>query len=157
MKELKVYEAEVKTTKTGKTLKKLVLQEEGKQYPYKNVTIWEDNPLYAQAVSGATLSCEILEKDSQNINPNTGKPYIERSVANPNFKSPAEVQTMRTDTNIMQAIDGLRYSIQRIEEHLGTLPKPTIGNTNVPYPESETSNGDGTLGEAEIKPEDIPF
>lgn len=33
----------------------------------------------------------------------------------------------------------------------------TVGDTDVAYPESETSNGDGTTPADELNPEDIPF
>lgn len=61
--------------------KKLELDEEGKQFPIKNVTIWNDHPRFNEFVPGATLDFEIYEKPSANINPKTGQPYMDRSVS----------------------------------------------------------------------------
>lgn len=146
MQEFKVYEAEEKTTQSGKTLKKLVLQKDGLQYPFKNVTIWGDNPLYAQAVPGATITCDLLEKDSENINPNSGKPYVNRSVANPNMGAPKQtsngnVNEMALKTHITQEIAPLKEALRAIVNHLGVEePKPEIGNTGVEYPTPDLSN-----------------
>ena len=152
MKTYKVYEAEQKTTTTGKQLKKLVLQGEGMQYPMKNVTIWGDNPLFAQAVAGGTITCDILESDSGNLNPKSGKNYVNRTVANPDNPTPVEPNTneMGVKSYIDTKMQPIIQSLKRIEDHLGTTPQPTVGNTSMPYPQDEGYSED-------IKPEDIPF
>lgn len=153
MKTYKVYEAEARTTTTGKQLKKLVLQGEGMQHPLKNVTIWGDNPLFAQAVPGGTITCDIQESDSGNLNPKSGKNFVNRTVANPNNPAPSQPNT--NEMGVKSYIDSKMYpimlSLKRIEDHLGTTPKPTVGNTNIPYPETVEEDYE------EIKPEDIPF
>jgi hypothetical protein len=50
------------------------------------------------------------------------------------------------------------YILNEYGELEVTESEKTVGDTNVKYPESETSNGDGTTPvDDEIKPEDIPF
>ncbi len=68
----KVYECEESTTKTGKSLKKLVLQGDGKQYPDKNVTMWSDHPLFNVVAVGHTIDVELDIKDSTVPNPHGG-------------------------------------------------------------------------------------
>ena len=62
MTQYKVYELEDKTTATGKTLKKLVLQGEGKQYPDKNVTMWSDHPLFDSVAVEQSIDVELYVK-----------------------------------------------------------------------------------------------
>lgn len=68
----KVYEIEEKVTATGKEMKKLVLQGEGKQYPDKGVTMWSDHPLFTTIASGQTIEAEIQVTDSKTPNPHGG-------------------------------------------------------------------------------------
>ncbi len=77
----KVYECEEKLTATGKALKKLVLQGEGKQYPDKNVTMWADHPLFEDTVVGITIDVELDVKDSTAPNPHGGF-YKNKTVIN---------------------------------------------------------------------------
>jgi hypothetical protein len=82
-----IYECEEKATTTGKKLKKVTLQMEGKQYPYKFVTVWENHPEYDKIAPGFKLQGELQEKDAEKINPNTNKPYKNRTLqplTNPN-------------------------------------------------------------------------
>lgn len=151
MQTYKVYEAEARTTPTGKQLKKLVLQREGAQHPTKGVTIWGDNPLYSQANPGGTLTCDLLETDSGKPNPNApGKNYINRTVANPNQPlsttaphTAPNLAEMAIKTHISQEIASLRYDLKLIAEHLGmtNLKEKSV----IPdYPE-------------ELEPDEIPF
>lgn len=149
MQEYKVYEVEAKTTQSGKNLKKLVLQKEGAQYPLKNVTIWEDNPLFEKAVAGETITCEILEKDSGNPNPNApGKNYINRTVANPNRPATPTTNTneMGIKTHIDQKFDALKRDLKIIADHLG-VEAPQVSTPVPPVVEDAQK----------IDPEDIPF
>ncbi len=68
----KVYEVEDKMTQSGKALKKLVLQGEGKQYPDKNVTLWNNHPLFEEIAPGQTIDVEIDVQDSTTPNPHGG-------------------------------------------------------------------------------------
>lgn len=118
MQEFKVYEAEEKTIPSGTALKKLVLQKEGMQYPIKGVTIWDDHPDYDKYVAGATVSCELIEKDSGTPNPNApGKNYINRTVAKPGQAGTQEVQQMRVDTNMMQVLQAVNRKLDLIMDH----------------------------------------
>lgn len=165
MQEYYINRAEEKTTSTGKTLKKLELSQEGKQYPLKGVSIWGDHPLYSQAVAGATLQFDIYETDSGVPNPKApGKNYINRSVSNPNQQNAvptqptaqgtqtANISEMALKTHITQEIAPVKEALRAIVEHLGVeAPKPKVGNTNVDYPEMTEENT------GEIKDSDIPF
>lgn len=117
MQEYKVYECEEKTTQSGKTLKKLVLQREGAQWPIKNVTMWDDHPEYKDTQAGGILTCDLIEKDSDTINPNSGKPYINRTVAKPGQVSPQQ-QIQQLDSG---KIDRMFYMIGEIYKHV--VPK----------------------------------
>lgn len=74
---LKIYEVEEKQLRNGKTIKKCVIQEEGKQYPYKNVTVWDNYPEYAGVQAGAVFTHSRINVTEQEgtRNPNNGKPY----------------------------------------------------------------------------------
>lgn len=78
--EYKVYEVTERTTGTGKRVKSVVLQEEGKQYPYKNVSVWEDFPNFDEIAAGKTVNGDLVEKDSDKVNPSSGKPYKNRTL-----------------------------------------------------------------------------
>lgn len=83
-----VLKAEESITKTGKRLKRLMLEQEGKQYPIKNVTVWEDFDGFDDIHPGTKVSGDLLEKDSGTPNPYApGKNYINRTLVaakNPN-------------------------------------------------------------------------
>ena len=114
MQEYKIYEVDEKTTQSGKTLKKLVLQKEGAQWPIKNVTMWNDHPDWEKAVAGGTLTCDLLEKNSDQINPNSGKPYINRTVAKPGqISAPQQMDSGK--------IDRMFYMVGEIYKHV--VPK----------------------------------
>lgn len=68
----KVYEVIERTTQKGDTLKKLVLQGEGKQYPDKNVTMWNDHPLFETIAAGQEIEADIQVRDSNTPNPRGG-------------------------------------------------------------------------------------
>lgn len=152
-----VYKVEEQTTKTGKQVKKLVLQKEGAQYPLKNVSMWSDHPQYASVAPGQQLTCEIYESDSGVPNPKApGKNYINRTVSNPNGNtSPAPKAAPTGDVATKADIASLRADLKIIADHLGVEPpKPTVGNTDIPYPEGPEGE---PFPDEEIKPEDIPF
>lgn len=131
-----VLKMEESITKTGKRLKRVMLEVEGKQYPYKNVTIWEDFPGFDTIQLGVKLNGEILEKDSGNPNPHApGKNYINRTLVaarNPNG-------TMAPNTNVDTRLNN-------IESRLSNLEKSVFGKKD-DYPEST----------GEISFEDSPF
>jgi len=178
-----INRAEEKVTQTGKQLKKLELSQEGKQYPIKGVTIWSDNPLYAVAVVGQSITCELYETDSGTPNPNVpGKNYINRTVNNPKQQQTApqpvaqqapqvpaqqtpqglapNITEMAIKTHIDQHFASLKADLKIIASFLGVEPPtPTIGNTTVPYPPMTPQNS-GEVPDypaEDINPEDIPF
>ena len=149
MQEYKVYEVDEKTTQTGKQLKKLVLQKEGDQWPIKNVTMWSDHPDYMNTVSGGTLTCTILEKDSKNINPKNNLPYKERTVGKPgqvNSAPAAQLSEMGIKTHIDRKFDALQADLKIIADHLGVEP-----------PKVTSDKPQAVQDAQEITPDDIPF
>lgn len=90
MQKVECYKAEVTQTKTGKTLKKLVLQESGAQYPMKNVTLWANHPLYEDIEAGWSGELEIETKDSEVPNPHGGF-YKNRTVIDPSYQGAQKV------------------------------------------------------------------
>lgn len=108
MKTYKVFDVEDKKTASGKGLKKLVLQADGDQYPTKNVTMWEDHPLYETIAAGQEHALDVEVKDSSTPNPHGGF-YKDRTVLKPGQSG----QTSDTDLSEVLA------SLKRIEDHLG--------------------------------------
>lgn len=76
-----------------------------------------------------------------------------------NFNLPKKeaVSEMAIKTAVDQMLQPIRMSLARIEEHLGTAPKPTIGNTNVPYPTDEGYNNPSPFDDRESPPLDDNF
>ena len=117
---------------------KLELSQEGKQYPIKNVTLWNDHPRYAEFVAGIELDFEIYEKPGTNINPKTNQPYMDRSVSKydtPQKKDNAPITEMAIKTHISQEIAPVKEALRAIIDHLGIeKPVENIPGTSVPYP-----------------------
>ncbi len=120
----KVYECEESTTKTGKSLKKLVLQGDGKQYPDKNVTMWSDHPLFNVVAVGQTIDVELDVKDSTVPNPHGGfyknKTVIGRSVTLATVRAQTESPTITiTQTynlinlKVMAKLDRIERLVER--------------------------------------------
>lgn len=77
---LKIYEVEekgIQTKKGPQTIKKCVIQEEGKNFPVKNVTVWASYPEYQGVQAGATFTHSYIKVTPQtgSMNPKSGKPY----------------------------------------------------------------------------------
>jgi hypothetical protein len=133
---------------------KLELSQEGKNYPIKNVTLWNDHPRYAEFAAGKELDFEIYEKDSGNPNPNKpGSNYIDRSVSKydtPQKKDNAPVTEMAIKTHVSQEIAPVKEALRAIIDHLGIeKPVENVPGTSVPYPtemhgDSSTSVEDST-------------
>lgn len=152
----KVYECEEIMTSTGKALKKLVLQGEGKQYPDKNVTMWADHPLYEDTVAGQTIDVELDVKDSTTPNPKGGF-YKNKTVKKDNTPTPlkradqgpaasnAATQELKNilTLQIMPLLQGISKDIVTITEKM---------KMKEPYPEmDETNDASG------ITQDDSPF
>lgn len=145
---------EEKTLPSGKNVKTLELSQEGKQYPIKNVALWSDHPRYNEFVVGATLDFELYEQPSDKVNPNTGQPYMNRSVSK--FDTPQKKQTPVDAINTGK-IDRIYSMVHAIYKEVGPKTGRQIADEaqegNVPTPEF---NG-AVAGSDEINPEDIPF
>ena len=106
-----VYKVEEKTTSTGKKLKKLVLQGEGKQYPDKNVTMWSNHPIYSTVEEGQTIDIELDVKDGD-PNPLGGfyknKTVIDGTRGN---TSPAAVRAQTDPTNAQPSLAEIKNLI----------------------------------------------
>lgn len=122
----KVYECEERATRNGGTLKKLVLQGEGKSYPDKNVTMWSDHPLYADIAVGQEIDVELEVKDSKTQNPKGGF-YKDKTVLKPGVKPVAppqssdlgpRVQNMLT-FEVIPRLDKILAWQDRAEKYLG--------------------------------------
>lgn len=132
-------------TKAGKPFKKLELKADSDQYPKKGVVMWSDHPDFANAVAGQSITCDLIEKDSGNPNPNApGKNYINRSVAMPG-QAPAP-QAQPSNDRVEQQLAALRADLKIIADHLGVEP-PKV-QAEVPPVVAEAQ---------EITPENIPF
>lgn len=113
----KVYEVTDATTRSGKNLKRLVLQQEGSQYPDKNVTMWEDHPLFNSIAPGQEHVLSIKVEDSTTPNPHGGF-YKNKTVLKTGEKSSAEVAQMRVNTNQMQVLQAINRKLDLIMDKL---------------------------------------
>lgn len=104
----KVYECELKVTATGKELKKLVLQGEGKQYPDKGVTMWSDHPLFETVAAGHEIDVELEIKDSNTPNPKGGF-YKNKTVLKPGQTPQAPVSPQQAENT------SLALQVSRLE------------------------------------------
>lgn len=136
MADITIIEAEEKVTKTGKKLKKLHLLVEGKQYPYKGVTAWEDSaPDYDKLAGGYKLQADLFEKEGTNTNPHTGKPYKERTL-----------YPLKNDNGTQAVLP--TEAISLINGRLQKLEEKVFGQAQPQPVEAK---------EDEIDPDDIPF
>lgn len=167
MKTYEIYKIEATTTKSGKNVKRLLLQASDEQYPKKNVALWEDHPEYNSVVPGGQITCELIESDSGVPNPLApGKNYINRSIANPNRGSQptqqrsqqaGSVSEMAIKTHISQEIAPVKEALREIVRHFNIEPeKAKIPGTDIPYPETPHSK-ESDYPSDEVDPEDIPF
>ena len=147
---LKVYEVAEKVTRTGKPLKKCVIQEEGKQYPHKNVTVWQDHPDYDKIKPGFETTRSWVEvKDSDVKNPHGGyyKNRTLRVAENPN--------------GTLKVEQGESVDLKKLKEKVDIMWKAFEPKLNVPsdgrefeYDAQEEFNA---LTSDELTDEDIPF
>lgn len=112
----KIYECESKTTASGKELKKLVLQGEGKQYPDKNVTMWSDHPLFATVAVGQTIDVELDIQDSTTPNP-LGGFYKNKTVK----KSGGSAAPAPDANRVERKVDALMTELQMMRGVLGEI------------------------------------
>lgn len=132
-----VEEREVQVKGAPKKVKKCVIQEDGKQYPYKNVTVWEDYPEYAGVQAGAKFDHSYVDaRDSDQINPNSGKPYKNYTLKY--GAGASDQQSGGSDS----------FLLRKMDAKLDTIIKIVGGNQPV-KPDDTPSD--------EINPDDIPF
>lgn len=162
-----VYVVEQSYTKSGKSLKRMVLQGEGKQYPDKGVTMWEDHPLFNEVAPGQTIDVELDVKDSDKPNPNApGTFYKNKTVINPNRAAgvrnapvaAAIPQASTSDSRIMNALTlkviPLLENIRK--DQMAILEKMKM---RAPYPEMTPENDAHDLDyiPSEVSKSDFPF
>lgn len=126
MTKFKVYEVDARMTGTGKELKKLVLQGEGKQYPDKNVTMWSDHPLFNEIAPGQEIEAELLVEESKTPNPKGGF-YKNKTLLKPGQSAPAPLPAGTGDNARLENAINLKLipAITRIEAALDRLEKVT--------------------------------
>ena len=131
----KVYEVEVKGfNKDGeaKTMKSLVLQREGAQYPTKNVAMWSDHPLYATIATGQEHELTLIEKDSQTPNPHkAGTFYKNRSVANET--TPTVVHTTGLEARVAKLEAKVFPVVEGQNERPVGIPEDDITPSDIPF------------------------
>ncbi len=157
----KVYEVDEKMTRTGKAMKKLVLQGEGKQYLDKNVTMWADHPLFEDTVPGETIDVDLDIRDSATPNPKGGF-YKDKTVLKPGFapkaaeKAPQHTQPDSQDSRIMNALTlkviPLLENIRK--DQMAILEEMKL---HTPYPEMNETNDAHSFDEEKITKSDVPF
>lgn len=133
-----VYAVEASTTKTGKSLKKLVLQGEGKQYPDKNVTMWSDHPLFNSIAPGQGIDVELDVKDSTVPNPHGGfyknktvigrsdSPAVERAKEDSPAISVSQLFNL-VNLKVLPTLD----RIERMMDKLGEAMDPNNPSTKI--------------------------
>jgi len=123
MTKYKVYECELKVTQTGKELKKLILQGEGKQYPDKNVTMWSDHPLFQTIAVGQEHELDLDIKDSKVPNPHGGF-----------YKN-------KTVKNVVAPAQDLQQRVANLEERMAKVEKwSETSAPDIEYPEEDVSD-----------------
>jgi len=135
----KVYEAvENHIEKLGKSVKKCIIQKEGLQYPFKNVTVWPELPIYAQIQSGFEIPAGYVvdEKDSKNINPLNNKPYKERTLvqetnANGTVKVTPDMSELARKVNILWSERGGTDAAQK--EYNADADFDSINAAEIPF------------------------
>lgn len=151
--EYKVFDVEEKVTQTGKSLKKLTLQGEGKQYPDKNVTMWSDHPLFANIAAGQKIDVELDIKDSTVPNPHGGF-YKNKTVIGPKGGSKASAnapQSPQSDGSA-RVVNMIEFKVipqlEAIYGRLGLALKAMgikIDEAKIEYPAQDESNDAHTL------------
>lgn len=126
MAKYKVYEIEERVTATGKELKKLVLQGEGKQYPDKGVTMWSDHPLFTTIAAGQTIEAEIQVTDSKTPNPHGGfyKNKVLLKESGVGSKAPSQTAENARGSNVIDfkllpVVTRLEAALDRLERVTG--------------------------------------
>ena len=158
----KVYEVDARMTGTGKELKKLVLQGEGKQYPDKNVTMWSDHPLFESITPGQEIEAELKVEDSQTPNPKGGF-YKNKTLLKPGQSAPAPLPQGTGDTARLENAINLKLipAITRIEAALDRLQAITgFVAGDAPEPKPIKAEWDGQMpnfGEDEDVTKNSPF
>ena len=116
MSKIKVYEVEEKfLEKLQKNIKKCVLQEEGMQYPHKNVTVWNDLDIYDQIVEGYKIpeGYYVKSEDSNTPNPHGGF-YKNRQL----LKGQGTAPTGNLEARVKKLEDKVFGAKPEIEKHI---------------------------------------
>lgn len=150
---MEIINTEVKTAANGNSYKQVTIAQ--KMFGDKDrVNVFQDHPMYNESVVGFDIP-----EDKLYINQ---RGYLELKNDAPKKTpqaAPANISEMAIKTAIAQEIAPVKEALRAIVAHLGIeAPKPTVGNTDIEYPQSGTSDGNGEITPTEeIKPEDIPF
>lgn len=106
-----IYTVEERTTGSGKQYKSLTIQREGSKYPDKYVTVWSDFPGFNELAAGQTIEADVEETDSSKVNPNSGKPYKNKTLKAPGSQQPKTAPQNELNGGVARIINKLDYEI----------------------------------------------
>jgi len=107
---LKIEERTWEKEGETQTMKSLMLEKEGSQFPTKNVALWSSHPDYGTVELGKKYNWKLEEKESATPNPHRpGTFFKNRSVINPNE---AKAQTTQeTPSDLESRVKKLEESV----------------------------------------------
>ena len=103
---LKIEERSWEKDGETNTMKSLMLEKEGSQYPTKNVALWSSHPDYNDVELGKKYDWKLDEKESTTKNPHGGY-YKNRSVVNPNENK----ETTQTPSDLESRVKKLEEAV----------------------------------------------
>lgn len=150
-----IIAVEIKTAGNGNSYKQVTLAE--KAYGKDRTNVFNNHPLYGLLEVGYDIPLDQLEINQ--------KGYLELKGGIAKKAQPAtqyNVSELAINTRMDQHFAALRADLKIIADFLGVEVKPTIGNTNLPYPtepQGQPNFEKPVMPEypEEINPEDIPF
>ena len=130
----------------NKSIKECMMEVEGRDFPYKRVTVWQDHPEYAGIQAGAKFNHSYIDvkpqkakPDGSHINPKSGKPYNNYTLVYGEYGGEKE---MSGGLDMKKSMQILNERITRLEKEVFKSEPP---KESTDYPTDE------------ISPEDIPF
>jgi len=147
---IEILKAEEKATQTGKKLKKCMMEVEGRDFPYKNVTVWEDCPIYEDIKPGHVINegyhinvqPQKAKDDGSHINPHNNKPYNNYTLYQGEKQNQPTLGSSALEGRVKKVEDDIKQIVEVLKEHKIT-------------PKTEEKKDD--YQDDEISPEDVPF
>jgi len=141
MAKLEILKVEDFTTRDGKPFKKAMIEQEGSQYPFKNVAVWSNNPLYEQVQPGAKVDGWIDKKQSTTPNPHKPGTFYNNYTLMAG-ENPVQGNSGASGGNVDAKLAAIYEMLVQIGEKVGLEKKVQEERPEVTE---------------EINPEDIPF